>query len=627
MRIRFLTRFRNAKLRKLWQGSIKQRILFTFVVLILLPTLLFLALIIRSYSQDVSTSIISEKKSVIEQINKNISYQLQYYESMTMTIYHNEEARQYIDNEDYSQESSYVRQLLSSIVNSEKDIASAVLLIGEQRYVLGSNFIDVDMLIERYKDRVLSRGGRTLWIPTQNLSTSYNQNMKNFVLARAINSPRRNVGTLWLFFRESFFDDVLENRHLSDSSSVILLSSDHSVITSKDKNQVGYKYEEPFVSQINFGTDGDFVYTNEQNDDRSIIVYSSSMDTGWTIVTITPEDIVFDAVNSIKRIALLIFVLYALFALAAYFILARDVFKPVSQLRHAMLKVSGGDFSQKLADRPDDEIGQLINSYNYMTGRITDLMEDVRQEEKAKNDEKVKVLSMQIGPHFIYNTLNTIKWMAAVNKQPNIKRMIESLIKLMVNVTYNTNEEIPLADEIELIKSYAYIQKARYMNFDISYNIPSECQQLLVLKFIIQPLIENCILYAFSGQTQGGHIEITATIERNNLVIMVCDNGCGFDAEKLQKQWPRSGGKQELAIDEGEIASKDKWNNDNRSNGKCANGKRENDHIGLINVVERIKLNYGAAYGLDIISNPGAGTQVLMRLPLIKIQAPEAKYD
>jgi sensor histidine kinase YesM len=164
----------------------------------------------------------------------------------------------------------------------------------------------------------------------------------------------------------------------------------------------------------------------------------------------------------------------------------------------------------------------------------------------------------------------------------------------------------PLAEEIELIKSYAYIQKARYMNFDISYNIPPECQHLLVLKFIIQPLIENCILYAFSGQTQGGHIEITATIERNNLVIMVCDNGCGFDAEKLQNQWPRSGGKQELAIDEGEIALKTKWDNGNRSNGKRANGKRENDHIGLINVVERIKLNYGAAYGLDIISNPGA---------------------
>lgn len=609
---------KRARISKLWQGSIKQRILFTFIMLILLPTLLFLALIVRSYSQDVSSSIISEKKSVIEQINKNISYQLQYYESMTMTIYHNEEARQYIDKEDYSEESPYVRQLLNSIVNSEKDITTAMLMIGDREYVLGSNFIDVDLFIDKYRDQVLSRGGRTLWIPTQNLSTSYNQNMKNFVLSRAINSPRQNVGSLWLFFRESFFDDVLENRHLSDSSSVFLLSSDHIVITGKDKNQVGHKYDEPFVSQINFGGDGDFVYVDRETNDRSIIVYSTSADTGWTIVTITPEDIVFHAVNNIKRIAFIIFILYALFALAAYFILARDIFKPVSQLRHGMNKVSGGDFSKRLPDRHDDEIGQLINSYNYMTGRITDLMEDVRQEEKAKNDEKMKVLSMQIGPHFIYNTLNTIKWMAAVNKQPNIKKMIESLIRLMANVTYNTNEEIPLAEEIDLIKSYAYIQKARYMNFDIAYNISTVCERLLVLKFITQPLIENCILYAFAGQTQGGQIEISAEAEDDCLIIIVSDNGCGFDADALQAQLDNTSDKRET-----DYGKKNEIGTRGNDLEQMGYNKQTNDHIGLINVVERIKLNYGAAYGLTIKSKTGSGTDVIMRLPLIIKQAPE----
>ena len=112
-----------------------------------------------------------------------------------------------------------------------------------------------------------------------------------------------------------------------------------------------------------------------------------------------------------------------------------------------------------------------------MLGKISDLMEEVRIKEEAKNNEKMKVLSMQIGPHFIYNTLNSIKWMAAVNKQPNIKKMVESLIKLMVSVTYNTNEEIYLHEEIELIKCYCYIQKVRYMNFDIvtMFIIPGWC--------------------------------------------------------------------------------------------------------------------------------------------------------
>jgi len=220
-----------------------------------------------------------------------------------------------------------------------------------------------------------------------------------------------------------------------------------------------------------------------------------------------------------------------------------------------------------------------------MLGKISDLMEEVRIKEEAKNNEKMKVLSMQIGPHFIYNTLNSIKWMAAVNKQPNIKKMVESLIKLMVSVTYNTNEEIYLHEEIELIKYYCYIQKVRYMNFDIVYNISEDARNCRVIKFILQPVIENCILYAFSGKADGGVIEISAEVQ-DMLYITIKDNGSGFDTSIL--------------------------NDVEKSN------KDKPDHIGLQNVIERIHLNYGNNYGLIISSEIGEGTTVTVKLPIIR---------
>ena len=281
----------------------------------------------------------------------------------------------------------------------------------------------------------------------------------------------------------------------------------------------------------------------------------------------------------------IIYILYAVFIILTYILLSRWIFEPLAQLSNGMKKVSSGNFKELLKKRSDDEIGMLVSNYNYMLGKISDLMEEVRIKEEAKNNEKMKVLSMQIGPHFIYNTLNSIKWMAAVNKQPNIKKMVESLIKLMVSVTYNTNEEIYLHEEIELIKCYCYIQKVRYMNFDIVYNISEDARNCRVIKFILQPVIENCILYAFSGKADGGVIEISAEVQ-DMLYITIKDNGNGFDTSIL--------------------------NDVEKSN------KDKPDHIGLQNVIERIRLNYGNNYGLIISSEKGKGTTVIVKLPIIR---------
>jgi len=502
----------------------------------------------------------------MEQINKNISYQFLNYKDMTMTMYHNEQIKNYLDNENYSESSIHLKQFLSSMVNSEKYMAGAILNLGEHKYTAGYNYVNIEDFFEKYEDLVISEDGKVVWIPTQNLSTSYRSNVKNFVMARAVNSPNRTVGILWLFFSEEFFDDVLENKSFNNSSDILIISPEKLIITSKDKSKVGLKADPEYTDKIVFGANGYFTYRDIAEKEKYIVVYSTSADTGWTIVAITPQKVVFRDIENIKVMTAIIYILYAVFIILTYILLSRWIFEPLAQLSNGMKKVSSGNFKELLKKR-------------------SDLMEEVRIKEEAKNNEKMKVLSMQIGPHFIYNTLNSIKWMAAVNKQPNIKKMVESLIKLMVSVTYNTNEEIYLHEEIELIKCYCYIQKVRYMNFDIVYNISEDARNCRVIKFILQPVIENCILYAFSGKADGGVIEISAEVQ-DMLYITIKDNGNGFDTSIL--------------------------NDVEKSN------KDKPDHIGLQNVIERIHLNYGNNYGLIISSEIGEGTTVTVKLPIIR---------
>lgn len=199
----------------------------------------------------------------------------------------------------------------------------------------------------------------------------------------------------------------------------------------------------------------------------------------------------------------------------------------------------------------------------------------------------MKVLSMQINPHFVFNTLNTVKWMAISNKQTNIKCMIESLIALMKSVTYTRKEEVFVEEELELLASYVYIQKMRFVNFEVGYEVDDNTKKLKILKLLLQPLVENCILHAFQGRRQGGVIKIRIYRQEEALHIWVEDNGIGFDMREQEKLFE-------------------------------ANREESAEHVGIYNVVQRIRLNYGESYGAEIQSVPGAGTKVHLTLPVLE---------
>jgi len=227
---------------------------------------------------------------------------------------------------------------------------------------------------------------------------------------------------------------------------------------------------------------------------------------------------------------------------------------------------------------------KLTDHFNTMVRKVNHLMENVKEEEKEKNEFKMQALMMQMSPHFIYNSLNTIKWIAVINKQENIRQMIESLIQIFMNMSKRTDENNKIRDEMELLQNYANIQKARFLNFDLVIQADEDTMDLPVKRFLLQPIVENAIIHGLNQSEKIGLISIRV-YQDGYLHVEITDNGVGFEVSQLKE-------------------------------------KREPDtrhtRIGLENVQQMLKLEYGDPYGMKIESALGKGTKVSYLLPIDK---------
>ena len=228
------------------------------------------------------------------------------------------------------------------------------------------------------------------------------------------------------------------------------------------------------------------------------------------------------------------------------------------------------------------EFQSLSEHFNHMTQRINKLMQDYKEEQDEKNRQKIKTMAAQLTPHFIYNALNTIKWVAVLNHQENIQHLVESLVNIFMNAARADDENYTVRDELELIRNYAVIQRVRFMNFDLVIDAEEQCLDCHIRKLLIQPIVENAIVHGMNrGKVRDGTVVVRVWLD-DCLRITVADQGVGFDVEA--------------------------W---------CRKPKKDDSHtnIGVHNVEEIIRMEYGAPYGIQIDSAPGQGTTVTYTLP------------
>ncbi|RGD63414.1 sensor histidine kinase [Lachnospiraceae bacterium OF09-6] len=310
----------------------------------------------------------------------------------------------------------------------------------------------------------------------------------------------------------------------------------------------------------------------------------------WRIIGVVPmTDYLLDIKRTVKMTLLVILIAMILMSLSAKHVF-RTITEPIQKLQHLMAQAENGDLTVRFQEDSLEEIKCLGESFNVMIKKLEQNIHQVYIEQRAKRKAEVAAFQANIKPHFLYNTLDTIHWMAKEYQANDIVETVDALATLFRIALSKGNDVISIEQEIKHVTSYLQIQKTRYEDM-INYEIfvAANCKKLKVLKLILQPLVENAIYHGIKNSGRVGMIRIYVWREKNDVMLVVEDDGIGMSARRLEEV----------------------------KNALRSFNPETKIAYGVINVHNRLFLEYGAPYGLYLESEEGVGTTAFICHPII----------
>jgi len=313
----------------------------------------------------------------------------------------------------------------------------------------------------------------------------------------------------------------------------------------------------------------------------------------WIYVSLLPYNIIIEKINILSNSILIFYVIIFILIIFLFRKVTRSITKPIMSLAKEMKRIEELNFSitQKALKKylKGDEIGILYREFDLMLEKINNLVKENYEKQIILKETQLKMLQTQINPHFLYNTFDSINWLARINKQRKIAIMINSLAHLLRDSINNSEKIITINKEVELLESYIAIQKIRYNELlDIHINISNTIKKYAIPKLVLQPIVENSIKYGLEKTGEPCLIEVKGYKHKKRIHIIITDNGPGINEETLKK------------IQEGNI-------------------DREKSGIGLKNIYDRLIIIYKENFVFLVTSKTGKGTEIMIKLPILTV--------
>ena len=576
--------------------NLRFKLLLYFFTLILLPTVTLGVLGNVIYSKSIEDQATVHTGQMIEQVTRNVEF---YIHDMENIIYYLSDDPQIIafmkhqndetDSEDMIQES---RRVLKTYSDVHQEVAG-ILVVNDNNFYIsnGMDRISRDPLTEEswYKRAFASPKVIHLFSKPigRNIKATLNYSGDEVVsIAKAVMDPvtGRRLGVILIDLKLEKIKQVIEAITLGKNGFLYIMDANGGIVYAPI-NPIVYRVKNEWLTDYN----NSIVKTIQGSEFQ--IIYKDSTYTNWKTIGVFSLNETLQEVTNLRHYSIMIGIITLVLAVIAAFFFTASIAKPLSKLRMLMKRAEEGDLSVRFNSRYNDEIGQLGNSFNNMIKEISNLIDMVYVEQRRKREAELKTLQAQIKPHFLYNTLYTIQWMAQEHGAQDVVKILGALANLFRIGLSKGKEMIQVHEELEHVGSYLAIQKARYedkLTYEIQYD--EEIIHYRVLKLILQPLVENAIYHGINARRGGGKIIITGSVKEEKLYFSVVDNGIGITKEKLKEI-------REL-LDSNHVEP-------------AAAG------FGIFNVNERIRLSFGKEYGLIYTSVYEEGTKVELWHPLI----------
>lgn len=423
-----------------------------------------------------------------------------------------------------------------------------------------------------------------------------------YYLAKNIMSNGELQGVMYIGTSDYILLRMLDNIKLSDQSMIFALDGNEGGKVIDSENYTGTDADKKIIEK----------FANENTVPHNVILSGISYSTtfystsfNWRIAMLTPINSIRDKLSVINRISIIV-ILITVFCITIFLLLINlSLIKPIIHLSRLMKMARKGNLEIRSDIANTDEIGILSEGFNKLLVDFKKMLEKTQADEIRKKDLEFKVLQSQIKPHFLYNSLNSIRWIAEMNNESKVGDSIVSLVRMLEYNTRDNEKIIKVMDEIQYIKEYLQLQSLRYWNrFAAEFDISDEIINTKMLKLTLQPIVENCLMHGL-GNNEKLLISISGARDQNTIIFTIRDNGIGMEETKLLQ----------LNKTLEEIKEYGKGPNKDDSNDKENIINKES--IGIRNVNQRIRLEFGNSYGISIKSIMGQGTDVSITLPLI----------
>lgn len=595
----------NVKEIKFSNLSIKNKLIMTFLLIGIVPAILLAILVGWTVDRIIEQQVHDNTVQLIEKVNDAVEAHIENVQNMTYFISFNPTVDEFfsgnIQVETMSSDEQYeLTKFLQSFTTLHPEIAGILIVNEEEQYFSNELYSRTTFSLKSeswYREAVENQGiakvlGRT---KGRKIASHVNYREDEIVsVVRAIIDPisQEVKGVILIDLKLRVIAETIKDVRLGKTGYLMVLDRNGEKIYSPT-HSILQNISLIEALQSNNGT-----FSKKVNGESLQFIYRTSTFTNWTMVGVFPSNDTIPEVQQIQFFVVSFLFFVCLFGITASYFLSHSISKPIHELMMAMEKAESGDLSIRYKGVRKDEVGKLGRSFNSMLHQIDKLIKLTEQQERKKREAEFRTLQANIKPHFLYNTLDTIQWMARKKNAPDVAEMVGSLSKLFKIGLSKGKTIIPVREEVEHIKSYLKIQSVRYqkkLNYEIT--VSPKIEQVSILKMVLQPVVENAIYHGIKERRTEGFISIELTEKEEILFITIRDNGKGMNHETLQQ----------LRYSLASFVTTPPLKGDDE----------DTTGYGLANVHARLKLTFGEEYCVNIESEENKGTTVSIIHPIL----------